>query len=884
MRRRFNVPEVVQTSAMDCGPASLAALLAGFDVNADYSHLRELCQTDVDGSSIDTMEDVAVACGLDAEQVMLPLDHLFHPESRALPSIAVVTLPNGNTHFVVLWRRVGNWVQVMDPGRGRMWRHRATLERELYFHTHTVPAEAFRDWFGEDESQRIQLARMRELGLPKRHARALLDAALGTGDWRDCARLDGALRAATALRRARGISAGAEATRVVTALAHPGGPPIPDRHMAAVPGDEEGEIRLRGVVLVRARHRETTQRDEGRAAEPVARAVLSEKPVSGPARELWRLVRAEPAAALLAIGLLMLLAAGALVLESLVLRGLLAVVGELDAARIRAAALGSVIALLGLLLVFDVSLRGLVAGVGRRLEVRLRLRFLERLPDLKDRYFRTRLVSDVAHRAHAVHVVRLLPDEVAALARAWIEVALLATAIVWLVPSSWPLAAAALAIAIGLPVLALPWLRDYDMRARTHTGTLTQFFLDALIGSVPVRAHRAQPAVSRAHEALLTEWLSASKRFVGAQVALDVALFVATMTPLAVLVARELMAGPVQGSALLLVYWALLLPQRAIVAGQVLAQIPSARNTALRLTEVLASADASANEAPPPPSSSPVAPADIIFEKVDVALGGHAILNEVDLHIPAGAHVAVVGRSGAGKSSLLGLLLGWYEPIAGRVWVDRAPLDAAALGRLRQETAWLDPAVHLWNQPLFDNLLYGAGAEGASVLPQAIDTAELRDVIGVLPAGLQTPLGEGGRLVSGGQGQRVRLGRALVRKDARLVLLDEPFRGVDRETRVRLLAAARQTWAGATLIYVTHDVSHALELDQVVVIEGGRVVETGPPRELAAVPSRFTELLEAERSVRAVLWGNTQWRRLRLDRGALSETRGAIRKEASGDR
>src|SRR6266852_5015218 len=115
-RRRLLVPEVVQTSAMDCGPAALKCLLEGFRIPVSYGRLREACQTDVDGTSIDTLEEVANQLGLDAEQVIIPHDHLLLPEARTLPSLCVVKLPNGLGHFVVLWRRHGHIVQVMDPG------------------------------------------------------------------------------------------------------------------------------------------------------------------------------------------------------------------------------------------------------------------------------------------------------------------------------------------------------------------------------------------------------------------------------------------------------------------------------------------------------------------------------------------------------------------------------------------------------------------------------------------------------------------------------------------------------------------------------------------------------------------------------------------------
>src|ERR1041385_5000535 len=101
--RRFLVPEVVQTSAMDCGPASLKCLLEGFGIPVSYGRLREACQTDVDGTSIDTMEEVALLLGLDAEQVMVPPGDLLLPESKSLPAIVIVRLANRMTHFVVVW-------------------------------------------------------------------------------------------------------------------------------------------------------------------------------------------------------------------------------------------------------------------------------------------------------------------------------------------------------------------------------------------------------------------------------------------------------------------------------------------------------------------------------------------------------------------------------------------------------------------------------------------------------------------------------------------------------------------------------------------------------------------------------------------------------------
>lgn len=232
---------------------------------------------------------------------------------------------------------------------------------------------------------------------------------------------------------------------------------------------------------------------------------------------------------------------------------------------------------------------------------------------------------------------------------------------------------------------------------------------------------------------------------------------------------------------------------------------------------------------------------------------------------------------------LLGLLLGWHRAASGCVRVDGEMLDAALLDRLRNETAWVDPAVQLWNVSLIDNLLYGTSPDEVPALATVVEDAALTDVLRRLPEGLQAPLGEGGSLLSGGQGQRVRLGRALVRSDARLVLLDEPFRGLDREQRRVLLRRARQVWRGATLLCVTHDISETRDFERVIVIEAGRVVEDGCPAELAATPSRYRALLDAEQALHSGLWSGEHWRRLRLEEGHLSEIKAAEHARRNGE-
>jgi ATP-binding cassette subfamily B protein len=210
------------------------------------------------------------------------------------------------------------------------------------------------------------------------------------------------------------------------------------------------------------------------------------------------------------------------------------------------------------------------------------------------------------------------------------------------------------------------------------------------------------------------------------------------------------------------------------------------------------------------------------------------------------------------------------------VLVDGRPLDGAGLAALRRETAWVDPAVQLWNRSLLDNLRYSSRDDALGRIGAALDAADLRGVLEKLPQGLQGWLGEGGALVSGGEGQRVRLARALVQPGVRLALLDEPFRGLDRAQRARLMAETRRWWSGATMLCVSHDVSETLAFGRVLVVEDGRIVEDGVPAELAAGASRYRALLDAEQKLRSGMWDGGHWRRIDMRDGQVTMCDGQV--------
>ena len=477
----------------------------------------------------------------------------------------------------------------------------------------------------------------------------------------------------------------------------------------------------------------------------------------------------------------------------------------------------------------------------------------------------------MAERSHSLHQVRNTGTLVGSLLGVVFELLFVTAGIAWLDPPSAPWAIVAAVGAVGIPMLAYRGLAERDLRVRSHAGALSRFYLDALVGLMPIRAHTAEEAIRREHESLLTEWSRAGFRLqTQAVLMLGAQLLVGFSLAIVVVVTHLGRAGE-SSTVLLLVYWALTLP----VLGQSIALLwsryPWQRNVTLRLLEPLGAPGGEAEEPVSEPSAGdgPSAPPAISLRGVSVVAGGHTLLSDIDADITAGSHVAIVGASGAGKSTLVGLLLGWHRPETGELLVDGRPLGPQELAVLRHKTAWVDPSIRLWNRTLMANLSFGNEAEDMGSVMQ---DAMLEDVLRRLPDGMQTELGEGGGFLSGGEGQRVRLGRAMMRRSARLVILDEPFRGVDRETRNELLKRCRRIWKNATLVYISHDLRQTLDFDRVLVVEEGRLVEHDRPGVLATREgSVYRRLLEQEAEVRQQLWASADWRRLEMVDGRLEE-------------
>jgi ATP-binding cassette subfamily B protein len=594
-----------------------------------------------------------------------------------------------------------------------------------------------------------------------------------------------------------------------------------------------------------------------------------------PLRRFLELLRGEGVIAPAAMIAALLVAVGAVVLETLLFRGLFDVHAMLALPWQRLAAACGLLLFVLLLGAIEWPIVGEVLRLGRKLELRLRMALLEKLPRLADRYFQSRPVSDMADRGHSLHAVRAVPHLAVQGLMIFVELLLTFAGLLWLDAAAWLPATLLVLVATGLPMIVQPLLSERDLRARIHSGALGGFYLDALLGLVPIRTHRAEAAVRRLHEGLLTEWARAARAMarlgLGAQAlqSLLSAILAGTLV-----IGHFRRVGAVSGADLLLVYWALKLPAMAGRLLQTVQQYPAQRNVLLRLLEPVTAPserDSGMPRAPAPASTR--SGMGLSIRSGEIVAGGHRILEDVNLEIAPGEHVGIVGPSGAGKSTLIGLMLGWHRLAAGRARVDGMLLSVVDPAALRRQIAWVDPAIQIWNRSVLDNLRYAAPDVPLDAVAPALDAAQLQKVIARLPQGLQTWLGEGGSLVSGGEGQRLRFARALLQPDVRLALLDEPFRGLDRAQRTQLLSEARRWWAGSTLLCVTHDVAETMSFDRVLVVEGGRIVEDGSPSVLFARDSRYRALLAADSGARHKLWRRSKWRHLRVEEGRAVEGR-----------
>jgi ABC-type transport system involved in Fe-S cluster assembly fused permease/ATPase subunit/predicted glycosyltransferase len=240
----------------------------------------------------------------------------------------------------------------------------------------------------------------------------------------------------------------------------------------------------------------------------------------------------------------------------------------------------------------------------------------------------------------------------------------------------------------------------------------------------------------------------------------------------------------------------------------------------------------------------------IALEHVDFAYRpGEEVLHDVTFAIEPGRHVALVGASGTGKSTLLSLVPRLFDPSSGRIMLDGLDVSGLTIDSLRSQVSLVLQESVLFGLSIAENIRYGCPNASDEEVEQAARAARVHDAITSFPEGYETVLGERGQTLSGGQRQRIALARALVRRTP-ILLLDEPTTGLDARTQAEIVSVLREELLqeDATVVIATHDPRLIQAADEVIVLEHGRVTERGSYHELLRSSPDFRWLLAEERT------------------------------------
>lgn len=518
-----------------------------------------------------------------------------------------------------------------------------------------------------------------------------------------------------------------------------------------------------------------------------------------------------------------------------------------------AAALGWVCAAILLIAVFDAICTHvrdvLLAQTGQRVVGRIRRHLFAHLQTLSPTVFERRRTGDLLMRLTGdIQMLRqMLVDAIVNAGQSTLVIVAMIAAMFWLNPLLAALGLATLPVA-----LYATWRTTKQIRQATNKQRQNESFVAALahdvLGAMPViqafnREEAEHDRFARRNRSAVRAGVKTTRLESRLYRIINVASAVGTCVILYVGVRSVLTDAMTAGDLLVFIAYLRGMQKPMRNLAKLAGQLAKATACGERVAELFAIQPEVRNA----PDARPLEQVrgGITLDRLSFAYGeGPLALDDVSIDIQPGERIAIVGHTGAGKSTLAKLLLRFHDPKAGSVRVDGVDIREVMLESLRRQIGWVHQDTTLFGMSIRENI--GLGSPDAT--PEAIEAVaacvEADEFIRALPEGYDTVLGQSGLTLSGGQRQRIALARALLRR-APVLILDEPATGLDARTRRLVEAAWMSPRNGATTLVICHRLCDMERFDRIVVLSQGKVIECGGHRQLLAAAGEYASLFAA---------------------------------------